>query len=144
MPNDDDLDLTNISVTLEGVHVLLVGDSDESREKLELILSSHYVEVTLASSVEEALSAFAADSGALPEAIICDVELSDEIGYAVINRVRELPADQGGNTPAVMLTPYDRSRDRIRALASGFQMCLTKPIEPLKLLVVVKSLIGGI
>jgi len=54
-----------------------------------------------------------------------------------------LPPSQGGQTPALALTAYARSEDRIAALKAGFQMHLAKPIEPADLLVTVATLVGG-
>ena len=48
--------------------------------------------------------------------------------------LRQLPPDLGGQTPAIMLTAYARDEDRLRALTAGFQMHLTKPVEPRQLL----------
>jgi len=41
--------------------------------------------------------------------------------------------------PAAALTAYARSQDRITSLASGFQMHLVKPIDPLELIVAVAT-----
>jgi CheY-like chemotaxis protein len=44
------------------------------------------------------------------------------------------------NTPAAALTAYARAQDRITSLASGFQMHLVKPVDPVELVVAVASL----
>jgi CheY-like chemotaxis protein len=61
----------------------------------------------------------------------------------MLQRVRELPAEEGGATPAVALTAFARSEDRRRALMAGFQLHVPKPVEPAELLAVVSSLTGG-
>jgi CheY-like chemotaxis protein len=62
-------------------------------------------------------------------------------GYgALLRAVRELAPAEGGGTPAVALTAYARAEDRLRALASGFQMHVAKPVEPAELALVVASL----
>jgi CheY-like chemotaxis protein len=63
-----------------------------------------------------------------------------EDGYSLIKKVRALPPESGGRIPAVALTAYARAEDRVKALASGFQMHATKPIEPEELVVIVSSL----
>jgi CheY-like chemotaxis protein len=63
-------------------------------------------------------------------------------GYELIRRIRELAPEVGGRIPAVALTAYGRSIDRIRALSSGFQMHMPKPVEPAELATVVASLTG--
>ena len=64
-----------------------------------------------------------------------------EDGYTLIRKVRALGPSDGGRTPAIALTAYGRSEDRIRSLAAGFSIHLTKPVEPAELRVVVRSLV---
>jgi CheY-like chemotaxis protein len=63
-----------------------------------------------------------------------------EDGYTLISRVRALPSGEGGQTPALALTAYARSEDRVRALAAGFQMHVAKPVEPAELLATIETL----
>ena len=55
-----------------------------------------------------------------------------------------LGRDQGCGVPAVALTAYARAEDRMKALASGFQMHVAKPVEPGELVMVVASLAGRV
>jgi len=48
----------------------------------------------------------------------------------LIQKLRALPADQGGATPAVALTAFAQASDRARAVAAGFDTHVAKPIEP--------------
>lgn len=64
--------------------------------------------------------------------------------YALIRKVRALGRDQGCGVPAVALTAYARAEDRMKALASGFQMHVAKPVEPGELVMVVASLAGRV
>jgi CheY-like chemotaxis protein len=52
-----------------------------------------------------------------------------EDGYSLISRVRALPPEKGGHTPAAAFTAYAREEDRERALAAGYQMHIVKPIS---------------
>ncbi|HEY8077702.1 MAG TPA: hypothetical protein VIF62_26430, partial [Labilithrix sp.] len=61
---------------------------------------------------------------------------------SLIQKVRALPAERGGRTPAVALTAYARVEDRTRALVAGFNMHVPKPVEPAELLAVLASLAG--
>jgi CheY-like chemotaxis protein len=63
-----------------------------------------------------------------------------EDGYSLIKRVRQLKAEEGGDVPALALTAFARSEDRSRALVSGFQMHIAKPLEPSELLAIVANL----
>ena len=60
-------------------------------------------------------------------------------GYAFIEEVRRLPAERGGRTPAIALTAFARSEDRTRALLAGYQLHVSKPIEPHELVAAVAS-----
>jgi CheY-like chemotaxis protein len=54
--------------------------------------------------------------------------------------VRALPAGGGGGVPAIALTAYARTEDRLQALRAGYQMHVTKPVELTELAAVVASL----
>ncbi len=63
-----------------------------------------------------------------------------EDGYGLIKRVRQLPKEQGGQTPALALTAYARTEDRLRALSAGYQVHLSKPVDRTELAAVVARL----
>lgn len=90
----------------------------------------------MVSSAAEARRAMAL---APPDAIVSDVGMADEDGYAFIRRLR---AD-GLRTPAIALTAYASPQDARRALESGFQRHITKPVEPVVLVRVLASLAGA-
>jgi CheY-like chemotaxis protein len=73
--------------------------------------------------------------------LVSDIGMPDENGYELIGKVRTLKPEQGGNIPAVALTAYARTDDRLRALATGFQAYIPKPVEPAELAMVVASVI---
>ena len=77
-----------------------------------------------------------------PEVLVADIGMPVEDGYALIRRVRSHPADEGGQIPALALTAYARTEDRVRILASGYHMHLAKPVEPLELVTAVANLAG--
>jgi CheY-like chemotaxis protein len=60
-------------------------------------------------------------------------------GLQLIRALRQLE-DPVGRTPAAALTAYARAQDRITTLASGFQIHLVKPIDPLELIVAISTL----
>ena len=62
-------------------------------------------------------------------------------GYELIRKVRALPAGRGGKIPAIALTAYARTEDRLRALRAGYQMHISKPVELSELVAVMASLI---
>ena len=50
-------------------------------------------------------------------------------GFGLIAQVRGLPDEQGGRVPAAALSALAGVDDRQRALAAGFQMHVTKPVD---------------
>jgi PAS domain S-box-containing protein len=124
---------------LAGVRVLVVDDEADAREMLRVVLDGCQVVVRTAASAADAthlLDEWEAD------VLVSDIGLPGEDGYDLIRKIRQRPAERGGRIPAVALTAYARAEDRIRALSSGYQMHVTKPVEPAELIVVIKTLIS--
>jgi len=120
-----------------------VDDQEEARVILTQALGEYGARVAAVSSGAEALALLSDPlSGKRPDALILDIAMPDEDGYAVLKKVRELEAEQGAanRIPAVALTAFGRSEDRLRALQAGFQMHVTKPVEPAELAIVIASL----
>jgi CheY-like chemotaxis protein len=66
----------------------------------------------------------------LPDVILSDLAMPGGDGYSMIKRIRELPAEEGGNVPAIALSAFASSDNKKKALESGFQKYSTKPFEP--------------
>ncbi|MBC1220982.1 type II toxin-antitoxin system ParD family antitoxin [Nostoc sp. UCD121] len=131
--NDDN------QISLNGLRVLVVDDEADGRELVAFILEQHGALVSEAASVAQALSAL--ESG-MPHILISDLGMPEEDGYSLIRRIRALPVEKGGRMPAIALSAYAKEEDRRRALLTGFQMYLSKPFDPLELVVMVASLSG--
>jgi signal transduction histidine kinase/CheY-like chemotaxis protein len=121
---------------LTGVSVLVVEDNDDSRKLLQTILSRSGAVVQVAESVATALRILA---GEWPDIVISDIEMPGEDGYSLIRKIR-LQEPPSQRVPAIALTAYTRTVDRVRALAAGFQTHMSKPVEPAELVAAVKSL----
>ncbi len=124
---------------LDGLRVLIVDDEAGAREVLTAMLERCGAEVRSAASAGEALEAIEEQR---PGVLVFDIGMPGEDGYWLIRRVRALPAERGGGTPAVALTAYARTEDRVRALTAGYQVHLAKPVEPAELIAAVASLAG--
>ena len=74
--------------------------------------------------------------------IVTDLGMPGMDGYAFIGEVRRSPIEKLRTLPAAALTAYARSEDRTRTLRSGFQMHLSKPIDPGELVAGVAALVG--
>jgi len=115
---------------LDGLHILLVEDHADLRELMEALLEQAGARVTTRSSVRDAFLVLETQQ---PDALVSDIGLPDEDGYALIRRLRKREAKGGGFLPAVAVTGYVRAEDRARILAAGFQAHLPKPVEPVEL-----------
>ena len=122
---------------LNGVRVLIVDDEVDSRELLVAALEECEAKVIAVASASEALEAVSRFN---PDVLVSDIGMPLEDGYSLIRKVRQLSAEQGGEIPAIALTAYARAEDRMKAIASGFQMHISKPVEPAELATVVASL----
>ena len=125
------------SPALNGVRVLIVDDEVDSREFLVAALEQCEAKVFAFASASEALEALLRLK---PDVLVSDIAMPLEDGYSLIRKVRQLSAEQGGQIPAIALTAYARAEDRMKALASGFQSHIPKPVEPAELATVVASL----
>jgi hypothetical protein len=126
--------------SLHGIRVLVVDDEFDSRELIAAALGRCGAEVVSAASSEEALAHL---KGQRHDVLVSDIEMPGEDGYAFLEKVRRLPPDEGGLTPAVALTAYAGTEDRMHALAAGFQIHVPKPVQPAELALVVSSLARG-
>ncbi len=124
---------------LSDLRVLLVDDEADSRDLLNLVLNSCGAIVTITSSAVEAFEAVKREKF---DVIVSDIGMPDEDGFSLIRKIRELSNEEGGNVPAIALTAYARSEDRVQALRSGFQMHVAKPVEPAELIAIVANLAG--
>lgn len=122
---------------LEGLKILAVDDEADTRELLKAVFEQCGARVVTAASSQEALRLLAETK---PDVLISDIGMPDEDGYELIRKVRSLPFESGGKTPAVALTAYARAEDRLRALRTGYQMHVSKPVELAELVAIVASL----
>lgn len=127
--------------SLAGVRVLIVDDEPDIRQLFRIVLEEYGVEVTEAGSAREALSILTAKPSGF-DVLLSDIGLPVEDGYALIREVRLLGSEAGGQIPCAALTAYAGEAEEAEALSAGFQVHITKPIEPTQLVSVVASLSG--
>jgi PAS domain S-box-containing protein len=125
-------------VRLDGLRILIVDDEVDSRRAVFKVLQSAGAVVTAASSVTEAMKMIVRTP---PDILVSDIGMPDEDGYDLIRKVRA--AGHGGRAlPAVALTAFAHKEDQRRALLSGFQVHVSKPVDPHDLVAVIGSLAG--
>ncbi|HEY9667093.1 MAG TPA: ATP-binding protein, partial [Coleofasciculaceae cyanobacterium] len=122
---------------LSGINVLVVDDEPDARQLIQVILEQAQASVITAGSTVQALELLESHR---PDVLVSDIGMPEADGYQFIRQVRSLPPAQGGKIPAVALTAYARQEDRKLALLSGYQMHITKPVEPSELIAVISSL----
>jgi CheY-like chemotaxis protein len=123
--------------TLNGLRVLVVDDEFDARALLTTMLEGSGAQVLAVSSTSEALDSMESWK---PDVLIADIGMPVEDGYSLIRRVRALPHERGGQTPALALTAYARTEDRSRALSAGYQVHLAKPVDRIELATVIGSM----
>ncbi|HKE88545.1 MAG TPA: PAS domain S-box protein [Vicinamibacterales bacterium] len=124
--------------SLRGIRILVVEDEPDTREFLDRFLTGYGAQVVTARSAAQALGHI----NDKVDIIVGDIGLPDVDGYDLMHRIRKLPANAGGVTPAIALTAYARTEDRTRAFNAGYQAHLAKPIEPAELVATISSFAG--
>ena len=126
---------------LMGIRVLLIEDEPDSRDLARAALTRFGAQVSAVSSSAEAVQVvLSASAATLPNVVVSDIGMPVEDGYVFIQQLRSLSPERGGRIPAVTLTGYSTPADVARALAAGYQLHLSKPVDPVALIEAVAKL----
>lgn len=120
---------------LAGLHILIVDDDQAIRELLHRILSEAGAITKVAGSVDEAMASIGTQ---IPDVLVSDIGMPGKDGYDLIKELRS----SGFDRPAIAITAFVQPQDRERAIQAGFQRHIPKPIQPVKLIDAVRSLVG--
>ena len=123
--------------SLGGLRILVVDDDADAREVISAVLVQAGADVATASSAPQAIDLVESWG---PNVLISDIGMPNQDGYDLIRKLRARSTDRASHIPAIALTAFARSQDRLKALSAGYQMHVAKPIEPLELVTVVASL----
>ena len=123
------------------LRILVVDDEADARDLLAIRIRQCGADVITASSAEAAMEALAQE-GPRPDLILSDIAMPGEDGYSLMRRVRALSPEQGGRIPAIAVTAYSRTEDRMQAMAAGFQLHVPKPVNVSELAHAITSIIG--
>ena len=123
---------------LEGIRILAVDDDRDALALLREILEATGATVLTADSGEEALGLIARTR---PNVLLTDLGMPQMNGFELIDRVRRSEDAEVREMPAAALTAFARSEDRAKALRSGFQMHLAKPVDPGELMAAMAALV---
>jgi len=125
--NNQTGDLPQQIFDLTGIRVLAVDDELDTRELLTALLTQYGAEVLTVASAAEVLTSLKSFQ---PDVLVSDIGMPEVDGYTLIQQIRALPPEQGGQLPAIAVTAYATEDDRTLAIASGYQQHLIKPLEP--------------
>jgi CheY-like chemotaxis protein len=112
---------------LRGIDILVVDDEYQARRLLTVVLEQAGATVRAVSTADEALGAI---RRARPRLLISDIAMPDRDGFSLIEDIRNVLRISEQQMPAIAVTAFGRTEDRVRILAAGFQRYLMKPLDP--------------
>jgi PAS domain S-box-containing protein len=122
---------------LSGIHVFAIDDEEDALNLLRVVLEAAGAVVT---TLNSPLAALERITEVKPDVMVIDLGMPEMDGFELIARIRKLPDKAVRRTPAAALTAFARSEDRTKALRSGFEMHLAKPVDPGELVASVATL----
>ena len=139
-PAFSDVDVSTIELpSLKGVRALVVDDQEDARFLLCRLIEENGGRCIVAESGAQALTLIGQEDVNI---LISDIGMPDFDGYELIRKIRAMHTSNLRNLPAIALTAYARADDRQRALLAGFQMHVSKPVEPRELIAGIASLLN--
>ncbi|HLO51534.1 MAG TPA: ATP-binding protein, partial [Kamptonema sp.] len=122
---------------LTGIKVLTVDDELDARELLTVVLIEYGAEVMTVASAGEVFTAL---EWFQPDILISDIGMPEMDGYTLLQQVRSLPPEKGGQIPAIAVSAYAGEVDQQRSITVGFRRHITKPLDPNQLAQTVAAL----
>jgi CheY-like chemotaxis protein len=123
---------------LTGMRVLAIDDEEDALGLLRAVLEAAGAEVITIPSALEAVQRIAELA---PDVMVVDLGMPEMDGFEFISRIRGSEHAAVRDIPAAALTAFARSDDRTKALQSGFEMHLAKPVDPGELVASVATLV---
>jgi CheY-like chemotaxis protein len=127
--------------SLTGMCVLVVDDDASSCEVVARQLEYHHATVLTAPSGELAFDVLLRQP---VHALLVDIAMPGQDGYAFVRKLRESPSPAISSIPAAAMTAMVGDEDRERALEAGFQVHVSKPVDSATLIRTVASLAGRV
>ena len=128
--------------SIAGLRILVVDDDPSAIELIREVLLQAGCDVRGSRTSDDEVLRTLAEWR--PDVLISDIEMPGQDGYTLIRKVRALHPEKGGKTPAIPLTAFSRAEDRIRSLRAGFNVQVSKPVDPGELQAIIASLAGRI
>ena len=130
-------------VTLDDVSVLIVDDETDARELLVAMLENFGATVRAVANAADALAILSGDEFE-PDVLVSDVGMPETDGFSLIRTIRKLESAKTRNLPAIAVTAYANSEDRVRALVAGYQKHIPKPVDCNALAAAIVQLIAAV
>ena len=121
---------------LSGVTVVVVEDHEVVRSLLAQFLTQQGARVIACPNVSDALVAVTRER---PDVVVSDIALPDGDGFQLLQSIRRLGPEIGGNTPAIAMSALGATITNQRVLAAGFSSYLGKPFTPQQLLQAIQA-----
>jgi CheY-like chemotaxis protein len=122
---------------LTGIHVFLIEDNEDTRALLGDTLEHCGAVVSIYSSADAAMADL---PEFVPTVFICDLSMPGLDGLSFMRRMRQVPAERGGQIPSIAITAYYEDFAAAAALEAGFNAYMTKPIKLEQLARLVKDI----
>ncbi|MDZ8183384.1 MAG: PAS domain-containing protein [Nostoc sp. ChiSLP02] len=127
------------ALSLADMQILMVDDDADTRDYIRFLLEQAGAKVILAASASEALKLLIQST---PDILLSDVGMPDMDGYMLMQQIRNLPPERGGNIKAIALTAYAGEINQKLAIAAGFGKHIAKPVEPEELIAAILELVS--
>jgi CheY-like chemotaxis protein len=116
--------------SLDGIRVMVVDDEDDALGLIRAVLEAAGAEVIAEPVASTAVARVAASR---PDVLVVDLDMPGTTGFELISQIRESGDAAVRQTPAAALAVSTRADTRTRALRSGFEAYLAKPVDPVEL-----------
>jgi len=115
---------------------LMIEDNEDNRVSMAILLENGGYRVIEAETGDAGYQKAVAEQ---PDFILLDIQLSDMNGIEVLKRLR---ADtRTRRIPVIAVTSYAMSGDRQRFLAAGCNGYIEKPIDPLRVISQIRTIL---
>ncbi len=122
------------AASFAGRHVLVADDDDLSRELMRELLGQHGITITEAADGQEALEKVKSSAPHGFDAVLVDMHMPQMDGIAVTQAIRSLEREDLANLPVIAVSADSFQQECDRALASGLNAYVTKPLDSRQLL----------